>query len=468
MGGIFISYRRQDSSGHTGRLRDNLRARFGKLVFQDVDGIADGEVFESVLDKALKDCEVALVVIGPAWLTSTDAQGKRRLDDPQDWVRVETRLLLQRGIRVIPVLVGGAQMPQAADLPEDMRPLAKRQCRELRDTAWDADVAALTQRLEEVLKVPAPQLAASKDVSNRWIILGTLAFFAIVFGVWLLLRSPSPTESPTVSGNDPRTGQTPEPIVVASDAIGLPGTWRIERFSGVEDPDATATTYELKAKPGEGVKLVPLDGMDTTMIVKQIKDRAVTLTRPEVNGQPFQYMYVFMLSPDAAKLDNCATIAVADFQNLGPCEWRYHRVAPGAGTKTRADVSCSVQSADDDGCVAAAEKVGLIGTWGTGADGAAYRFVVDGKAVRLSAASASGADARKLAVKSIEGDTLTIATTPFAGSTDFDPQQTYAYDLTDDGSRLVHCRSLMLLSSHTEQSQCTDLPTFLVRAGSGP
>jgi len=150
--GIFISYRRQDSSGHAGRLRDNLRAAFGAQVFHDVDGIADGEVFEQVLEKALTACDVAVVIIGRTWLTCTDEQGHRRLDDPEDWVRIETRMLLSRNIRVIPVLVGGATIPRTADLPEDLRALAKRQSRELRDTAWDADVTALIERLREIVQ----------------------------------------------------------------------------------------------------------------------------------------------------------------------------------------------------------------------------------------------------------------------------------------------------------------------------
>src|SRR5215204_2322180 len=161
MDGIFISYRREDSGGHAGRLRDRLRARFGRRVFQDVDGIADGDVFENTLEHALDTCEVALIVIGRTWLTCKDEHGRRRLDDPEDWVRIETRMLLSRNNRVIPVLVGGATMPRAADLPEDLLGLVKWQSRELRDAAWDADVAALTNRLSDILATNADEGSTS-------------------------------------------------------------------------------------------------------------------------------------------------------------------------------------------------------------------------------------------------------------------------------------------------------------------
>jgi hypothetical protein len=107
--------------------------------------------------------------------------------------------------------------------------------------------------------------------------------------------------------------------------------------------------------------------------------------------------------------------------------------------------------------------VGLIGTWGTRSGELTYRFAVDGKAIRLAATSATGRDARKLALRSIDGDTLVVGTTPFDDETEFDSGRTYAYDLTDDGSQLVRCRERMMLSTHTEESQCMDLPRLLVR-----
>lgn len=149
--GIFISYRRADSDGWTGRLRDTLRARFGKRVFHDVDNIPDGEIFSEVIDRALQECAVALIIIGPSWANARDEHG-RRLDQEDDWVRTEAEMVLNRKIRVIPVLVGGAPLPRAAELPEELRSITKRQAREIRSTSWDSDVSLLIDQLEQILE----------------------------------------------------------------------------------------------------------------------------------------------------------------------------------------------------------------------------------------------------------------------------------------------------------------------------
>lgn len=150
MAGIFISYRRADSDGWTGRLRDTLRAHFGKRVFHDVDNIPDGEIFSDVIDRALQECEVALIIIGPNWANARDEHG-RRLDQEEDWVRTEAAMVLSRKIRVIPVLVGGATLPQASELPEELRSITKRQAREIRSTSWDSDVGLLINQLKQIL-----------------------------------------------------------------------------------------------------------------------------------------------------------------------------------------------------------------------------------------------------------------------------------------------------------------------------
>jgi len=154
MAGIFISYRRADSDGWAGRLRDALRNRFGDLVFQDVDNIPDGEIFSDVIDRALKECDVALIIIGPNWANAVDEKGRRRLDQEDDWVRTETSMVLNRKIRVIPVLVGGARLPPPDELPADLRSLTRRQAREIRSTSWDSDVALLTSHLKQIVRSP--------------------------------------------------------------------------------------------------------------------------------------------------------------------------------------------------------------------------------------------------------------------------------------------------------------------------
>jgi len=278
--------------------------------------------------------------------------------------------------------------------------------------------------------------------------------------------SNSPSELSGEPGvSDGRDNEAPDPVIEAAQGIGLLGTWVMDDFSGMERVEGAPTTYEMKVLDG-AVRLVPVDGDEPSdvMTVKQITDRAVTLTHADVGGKPFDYMYVFNLSADSNTLDDCATVAVSDFQNEGPCQWRYNRaVQSGApSAHTRPEASCSVESAADPACVDAANKVGLIGSWQAGEDGGRYSFIVDGDAVRLAADGIDGV--AKFAVRSIEGDTLTLGSTPFDDESEFDPQQTYEYDMTPDGARLVNCRSLVMLSAQTERSKCEDVPPFLVRA----
>lgn len=160
---IFLSYRRDDSAGHTGRLADALRRRFGDAhVFQDVEGIAPGEDFVDAVQRAIARCNVLLVVIGREWLDARDTNGQRRLDDPADHVRQEIAAALARDdVRVIPLLVENATMPRAADLPADITPLARRNALPLSDIGWDDDVARLIAAIERTPERVATTTQAS-------------------------------------------------------------------------------------------------------------------------------------------------------------------------------------------------------------------------------------------------------------------------------------------------------------------
>lgn len=117
MGKVFISYRRDDATGHTGRLYDHLTERLGEnAVFLDVDTIPPGEKFDSYIDENLRDCDLCIVVIGRRW--STD-----RLYDDRDFVRSEIAAAFSRGIRVIPALFDGAKLPGTAELPVELAEL---------------------------------------------------------------------------------------------------------------------------------------------------------------------------------------------------------------------------------------------------------------------------------------------------------------------------------------------------------
>src|SRR3954470_5657912 len=111
MAGIFVSYRREETSAHAGRLSDRLAHHLGEAqVVIDVDSIGLGLDFVQVLQDAVGACEVMLVMIGPRWVSP-------RLEDPGDYVRIEVEAALDRGIRVVPILVGGGKLPLATELP---------------------------------------------------------------------------------------------------------------------------------------------------------------------------------------------------------------------------------------------------------------------------------------------------------------------------------------------------------------
>ncbi len=167
MASIFISYRRSDSAGLAGRLYDRLERNFARgELFIDIDSIEAGADFTQVLDETLAQCRIVLVMIGPGWLASPDGQGGRRLDDPGDFVRREIEAALARDIAVVPVLVDGAVMPMAAQLPESLRKLAVRNAVEIRTARFGPDADDLIRSLKARMKREKPRKAAFAAVAG--------------------------------------------------------------------------------------------------------------------------------------------------------------------------------------------------------------------------------------------------------------------------------------------------------------
>src|SRR6516164_9806928 len=155
-GQIFISYRREESRWSARSLHDRLCRDFDpKQIFIDIDAIALGEDFFEAIETTVAKCDVLIAVIGKNWLTSKDDHGNRRLDNPEDFVRMEIGAALKRKIRVIPVLVDGALMPQSTDLPEDLRPLVRRNALLITDTSFDGDCQRLAAAIRLVLEKAA-------------------------------------------------------------------------------------------------------------------------------------------------------------------------------------------------------------------------------------------------------------------------------------------------------------------------
>lgn len=151
-GGVFIAYRRADSSGYTGRIYDGMVRDLGKMqVFRDIGSLKPGRnLFEQVA-AALRRMRVMVVVIAPGWLTATDHKGNRRLDDPTDLHRIEIRTAIELGKPVVPILVGGAAMPRRDQLPEDIQQFGQSLAIEISDHHWDTDTERLSDTVRELL-----------------------------------------------------------------------------------------------------------------------------------------------------------------------------------------------------------------------------------------------------------------------------------------------------------------------------
>ena len=215
---IFISYRRSDAEGEAGRLFDDLIGAFGEdSVFMDVSGIAPGVDFRQAIDENVSGCGVLLAMVGPTFATVKNNAGQRRLDDENDFVRLEIAAALRRNIAVIPVLVHEAKMPSPGELPEDIRNLAFHNSVEITHARWNSDVALLIAALQPYVATtraggtrpvhatvpvqlpapypPPPELPAVRR-SRLPIIAGIsiAAILAVIF-VWVKLAQPPKNDS---------------------------------------------------------------------------------------------------------------------------------------------------------------------------------------------------------------------------------------------------------------------------------
>lgn len=169
---IFLSYRREDASGHAGRLYDVLAAEFGaENVFMDIDTIDLGADFVAVITEAVASCDVLIALIGRQWLSA-------RLENPDDFVRLEIEAALKRDVFVIPAYVQGVSQPTSEQLPEGLGSLARRQGTQLRDVGWRDDVSRLISRLQRLGREKAgrPEAPVSSPLRSRKILLA----FALV------------------------------------------------------------------------------------------------------------------------------------------------------------------------------------------------------------------------------------------------------------------------------------------------
>lgn len=234
MSGIFISYRRSDSAGHTGRLTDDLSKQLdGQALFRDIEAIEAGVDFVQALERAVTACNVMLVIIGPNWANAAMADGKKRLFQAGDFVRMEIEAALGRDIRVIPVLVGDAEMPGPADIPDTMSTLLRRNAYSISDRRWQYDVSQLVDILVKIPGVagrkgekPASPIQVKAGMSG-WLkaALAAIGLLAVATAAFLLVplnekasTAPSTTQ---VAGANPPLLETATPTTPATEPAPL-------------------------------------------------------------------------------------------------------------------------------------------------------------------------------------------------------------------------------------------------------
>jgi hypothetical protein len=162
---IFVSYRRDDTAAYAGWLADRVGDHFGKQnVFRDIGSIEPGTDFVVAIKRALESCAAMLVVIGRNWAA---ALKEHEQTGQEDYTRVEVATALKRNVRVIPVLVHGALMPRAEELPDDLAALRHRQAIELHDPNWESDVEHLIAQLEKIIGSGEEGTRSSESLAQR-------------------------------------------------------------------------------------------------------------------------------------------------------------------------------------------------------------------------------------------------------------------------------------------------------------
>jgi hypothetical protein len=295
---VFVCYRRRDS-GYAGHLCERLVDHFGKgNVFRDIDAIRPGEDYMSVIERAVRLYDALVALIGPDWLTASLPDGRRRLDDPHDFVRLEIAAALDRKKMVVPALLQGASIPPSDELPDDVKALSRRTAIELTDAHWDADVARLIEALDSSVAPrggagDGPAIAGSEVgaagrpsspadppgrlAGRRWLaLLGLLPILVVV----LVLsgrggdggpETPSRTAAAPVAGERVLTLEG-DPIDAVIDPDGTvwvatvtdAGSWleRIDREALVAGRPTSFDGIPVDVKSRDGVVWVPLqDGI---------------------------------------------------------------------------------------------------------------------------------------------------------------------------------------------------------------
>ncbi len=273
---MFISYRRDDSAGYAGRLLDRLVLRLGRdHVFRDIENIGPGEEFAETIRKRLATCDVLLVIIGPRWLSAVDEQGRNRLENADDLVRMEIKLGLERKIRVIPILLPGTRMPNASELPAALAALSQLNAVEIREAHFDHDA---TQLIEVIG-------SKRRGVWLGW--MRPIYFFAALTGAALLLAA-----AVLVWFNAQKRGVPDQARPGSSQTLVPPATALqpvVESMRSTPAPDAAKHTEpEARLSPAEGetaLHYAARSGVPSAQIVRLLLSSGAPLNAQDHAGR---------------------------------------------------------------------------------------------------------------------------------------------------------------------------------------
>jgi hypothetical protein len=306
MSATFISYRRNDSAGHTGRLYDHLCKAIGEnSVFRDIDTIKPGTDFVEAVREGIQRCSSLIVVIGNHWLTAEDDSG-RRLDHPLDYVRLEIGSALKQGIQIIPVLVEGAKMPDPSDLPEEISPLARRQALQLSDDRWDYDVGRLISALEKSVEKSAPAESTDIDFSDKqvtappdklsstqnqtdqtsrsWVVITFALLFTLVSGLTIWIWTDKPQRA-NITHTSERGGiQEEQKATSESESITTNRTEKREE-------------RQIKLPISESIPLQKENEIERLLILADGNINRLQLTAPSNNNAVEKYRRILELHP---------------------------------------------------------------------------------------------------------------------------------------------------------------------------
>jgi TIR domain/PQQ-like domain len=333
--GIFINYRREDSGGYAQQIYRAMRSYFGaKFVFMDIDTIRSGEDFRSIIQQSIAESDVFLSIIGRTWLRSADDKGVQRLSYPTDLVRLEIAQALKANLHVVPVLVGRAQMPCAADLPEDMKALASRNAHEIPDRFFDQSVRQLIQTIR-------PHVRGGDAISRRKVLRLALGAAGTFGGIIVLSILKSPPESRSDEKKrqaaeaiqkkyevfdamiDRKTGQAPVVVRKPSNIQELPpeisGPWKIDHINFAKavsiprvEPKAIWVAHPTIGEFWTIVGFAP----DRTLFVHANESRVISGIRDGVEQWAFQAGAVHGITPGGRIWLNAQNMYASERDNL--------------------------------------------------------------------------------------------------------------------------------------------------------